>query len=201
MTAPRPVETTMQRAVWQYRWLVAVVIVVVVALALVLRPALGSGYLAAAKVDPQNSLASVAFGHIQDPQERAANQIDILRSSGVAQYAAEYIWLRNGGVELSAGEVMAGLTARATNDSSVIVIEARNADPEVAVATANAIVAGYEFLLRWQVDEWHSQASRQRSIERISPTYQSDPRFRSETYTWSVWRFSSFMRNSRRATA
>ncbi len=141
---PSPFEPTVLGAMWRYWWVVVVSVLVCGGLALGSRSRQTTVWVAEAALVVEDPRAAALFdqGALLRPERYVENQIEIIRSTAVAQRASELA------SNLDARELRAGLSAGMRGTSDLITISFRRPDADTAVEGANAVALAYQDVRR-----------------------------------------------------
>lgn len=139
-------EPTIFSAIWHYRWIALAILILFAAVGVVFTAQQAPSYYASATLvieDPRSSSLFQTLSGVS-PQRYIADQVAVLASTTVADKAAET------DPALTSDDILEGEAVQSDPNSNAIVVGFYAADPDAAVAGANAIVSAYQAVRRDQ---------------------------------------------------
>ncbi len=139
-------EPTVTAAAWRYRYLVAAFVAAGIVLG-GLAALLGGGeFAASAEIVVEDPRAAAVFERTQSAEgaRYVETQASIMRSSAVAVRARALGAATDPPVELSLSDLLDGVEVITSDDSALITITYRHADPEIALVVPTLVAAAYE---------------------------------------------------------
>jgi uncharacterized protein involved in exopolysaccharide biosynthesis len=146
-----PLEPTVLGAMWRYRWLVLASVAGAAVLSLVFAGTRPTEYEASASLVVEDPRASGVFQTLVGvrPERYVADQVEILRSTVVAQRASELSAEELASEESpSLDDILDNAVIFGDSDSNLIEIRYRATDPSVAQVAADSIALAYRDVQR-----------------------------------------------------
>jgi len=158
------IEPSLFSAAWRYRVLVVGITALAVALGFVymeVSPPV-TVYGAQTSMVVQATGGGLDLGAAASPDRFVANQIEILKSSAVAQVASELAAQSEPPVVIPAEELLSNAIIGGSRESDLIVVAFASLDPVAAVTGANALAEAFQ-----QLASLETTAATQAAVERI----------------------------------
>ena len=135
---------------WRYRWLVLAFVWAAGGLGLLYARTQSPEYVATASVVVQDPRASSLFENpsVFRPERYVADQVEILRSTAVAERTSEIVQEQLPSSGLSVDDFLENVEIASQGDSDLIEIHFRATDPQVARVSADAIAVAYQDVQR-----------------------------------------------------
>lgn len=164
-----PLEPTIFGAMIRYRWLVLVIVAFFVALGLLYDANQPPTYVATASLIVEDPRTTSPFETPSgQPQRYVADQVEILRSSVVAERAAELANQEVPEAGFTAEDFLTATQVAGRGDSDLIQISFVASDPGVAQVGANALAEAYQDVRRAEADTNSTAA-----LERLDASLQT----------------------------
>lgn len=143
----------MLRAAWQYKWLVVGLVVTFAVGAVAVSMALPPSYVARASILLESPEQQAVLSEVPTAGERIIqNQLEVFRSTAVAQRAVEFA--AGEGTEITLSQLLAGVETTNVADTDMISVSFNGDTEEEALTVTTAMLDGYvEVRIEQQIQE------------------------------------------------